>query len=373
MSDECRILILGGLGMVGRNLVKYLVDYQLATFIRVVDKQLPDMAYLSPHFKTYFTPSSTFEFIQADLSVEEHVSRAFETNKHNEFTFNVVINVAAETVYGHSETKYERHILQLRTLCAQKAATILKLEKYIEVSTAQVYECANDKPSKESSKSLKPWTCLAKYHLLAENVVSQIKGLAYVIARVPIVYGPGDVRGIMSRIVCAAVYESSKEKMSFLWGEDLRMHTVHAQDAAAGIWHLVCNAEVGQIYNIVDDGDTSQGSFNKNLEAVFKISTSFYGTMLSTIAKLKLEELVDRANDGHLGPWNKLLQAANISGSPLTPYIEKELLYHNPICIDGSKLKALGFQCSCPKMTPELLRDAVEYWRALRLFPPAAS
>ena len=40
------VLILGGLGMVGRNLVAYLVENRLASTIRVADKQIPDLAYL---------------------------------------------------------------------------------------------------------------------------------------------------------------------------------------------------------------------------------------------------------------------------------------------------------------------------------------
>ena len=40
-SDKPRVLILGGTGFVARHLVKYLVDNNLASKIRVADKQLP--------------------------------------------------------------------------------------------------------------------------------------------------------------------------------------------------------------------------------------------------------------------------------------------------------------------------------------------
>jgi hypothetical protein len=158
--------------------------------------------------------------------------------------------------------------------------------------------------------------------------------------------------------------------MEFLWGEDLRMHTIHAQDAAAAIWHLCCVAEGhGEVYNAVDENDTSQGKFNKLLESMFDIETGFYGSIMSSLAQLKLEELVEEANDGHLAPWNEMLRNANVSATPLNPYLEKELLYNNPLCVDGSKLKSTGFQCSCPTMTKELLDDSVQYWKRLGLFP----
>ena len=39
------MLVLGGVGMIGRNLVKMLVDTGGASFVRVMDKAMPVMAY----------------------------------------------------------------------------------------------------------------------------------------------------------------------------------------------------------------------------------------------------------------------------------------------------------------------------------------
>jgi nucleoside-diphosphate-sugar epimerase len=365
MSNELpNVLVLGGLGMIGRNFLMYIINFELCSFVRVVDKQVPGMAYLSTSLQKVLQHEKV-EVVQADVSVSEHAERAF-AGVH----FSLVINLASETQYGHFDSKYERNILQLRTLCA-RIASIHGVEKYIEVSTSQVYDGVNDKKSTETSK-LKPWTAMAKYHLAAENAIREFD-LPFVILRLPIVYGPGDIRGLMPRIICAAVYEYTQEKMEFLWGEDLRMNTVHVQDAAASIWHLCCAGEVGETYNLVDENDTSQGKFNSLLESMFQIQTGFYGTIMSNLAQLKLEELVDEANDGHLTPWNAMLRAAGISVTPLNPYLEKELLYNNPLSIDGSKLKNSGFQCSCPFVTPELLADSLKYWKDLGLFPQKSS
>ncbi|KAH9490689.1 hypothetical protein Btru_032799 [Bulinus truncatus] len=43
-----QVLILGGTGFIGRNLVDYLVRNSLAKKIRVVDKVPPQMAWLNP-------------------------------------------------------------------------------------------------------------------------------------------------------------------------------------------------------------------------------------------------------------------------------------------------------------------------------------
>lgn len=386
-EDGPHILLLGGLGMIGRNMVKYLIDFKLASFVRIVDKQVPRMGHLGKEFEPYCAPNHPHtQFMQADLSTQAGVDMAFEAPAdRGSYPFTIVINLASETQYGFPEMKYERGIFVLRTLCAQKAADTQYVDKYIEVSTAQVYECSNDKPiteeAAERKQRLKPWTLMAKHHLAAEEAIAkrfhpakggeQAGALNYIIVRLPIVYGPGDLRGLMTRIVCAAVYEYSNTEMEFLWGEDLRMHTIHVQDVAAGIYHLICGGTVGEVYNLVDNNDTTQGKFNTILESIFNIKTNFHGSVMSTLAKMKLEELVDEANDGHADYWIELLKSKGMSEetTPLNPYLEKELLYNNPICIDGSKMAALGFQCSCPTMTKALVEHSINYWREQKLFP----
>ncbi|RNF08141.1 NAD-dependent epimerase/dehydratase family protein [Trypanosoma rangeli] len=358
-----RVLLLGGLGMIGLSLLKYIVDYELASYVRVVDKRVPEMCFISQTYRELLTLKFV-EFLQADLSTQGHVDRAFAGEP-----FSIIVNLASETQHGHMHVVYERSILQLRTLCAQTAAREGGCECYVEVSTAQVYASTNDSPSRETDTRLKPWTTMAKYHLEAERVVSSISQLPWMIVRLPIVYGPGDIRGLMPRIVCAAVYEKTGEHMEFLWGKDLRMHTAHVQDVVAAIWHIVCAGATHEVYNVVDDGDTTQGSLNVVLESMFKVKTGFFGAMICGMATLSLGAVAEEANEGLMEPWTAMLKENGISVTPLSPYLEKELLSADPLAIDGSKLRALGFRCSCPKVTKELLEDSLDYWVSLGLFP----
>ena len=45
-SGKPKWLIAGGMGFIGRNLVKYLLDNNLASDIRIADKKMPFMAFL---------------------------------------------------------------------------------------------------------------------------------------------------------------------------------------------------------------------------------------------------------------------------------------------------------------------------------------
>ena len=60
------VLILGGVGFIGRNFVTYLVENNLADSIRVADKIVPSIAYLSERVKKAFDDKRV-EFRQANL------------------------------------------------------------------------------------------------------------------------------------------------------------------------------------------------------------------------------------------------------------------------------------------------------------------
>lgn len=364
-----QILVLGGLGTIGRTFVKYLLDFNLCESIRVVDKQVPAMVWLNDTFKTALNDKRV-EVMQADLSSREHVQRAFSPGGKCPGAFQLIVNLAAETRYGMGTELYNLSIIQLRHLCAT-AAVQVGCEKYIEVSTAQIYSGGSSKPSKEN-EAPKPWTELAQAHLTAEKALAKVPGLNYSIIRLPVVYGAGDRHGLMPRLVCAATYQFEKSKMELLWTADLRLNTVHVQDVAVALWTVLCAGAQGEIYNCVDNNDTTQGKINVLLEQIFQIKTGFAGKIMSTLAKTKLEQVLEEANNGHLFPWERMKTASGITFTPLTPMLEKELLYENHVSIDASKLVALGWTASCPQVTKDLLLDSILYWSKMRLFPSIA-
>ncbi|KAK4908913.1 hypothetical protein LTR66_017525 [Elasticomyces elasticus] len=65
--DKPAVLIVGGLGFIGRHLALYIHENNLASEVRLVDKVLPQLAWLAPEFAE---ACSQDKFVQADASRE---------------------------------------------------------------------------------------------------------------------------------------------------------------------------------------------------------------------------------------------------------------------------------------------------------------
>jgi len=356
------VLILGGVGFIGRNLVHFLVANKLAGRIRVVDKVLPSTAFLGD-----FTPAfDHVEFVQGSLTSPASIAKVFAPAEDGK-KWNFVFNLAAETKYGQTDAVYQEKVFDVSMKCATEAAKV-GVDRFIEVSTAQVYD-AGKKASREDSK-LKPWTLLAEFKLQAEEALRKIPGLNLIVIRPAIVYGPGDISGISPRIITAAAYKHLGEKMEFLWGEELRINTVHVRDVVRALWHVADKAPLGSVYNLADKGDTNQGTINEILERVFGIKTGFHGAIISNVAKVNIKGVAEQANDKHLKPWSEVCKKYGIINTPLTPYIDSELLLNNSLSVDGSAIEAIGFKYEFPGVTEPLIREQIDFFVKQKLFPP---
>jgi len=192
-----------------------------------------------------------------------------------------------------------------------------------------------------------------------------------IIVRPAIIYGPGDLSGIMPRLITAAVYKVNQEKMEFLWDKDLRINTVHVDDVCTALWHLAQNGKPGSVYNLADENETSQGNLCPLIEQLFGIQTGFLGTIQSKLAtSVAMKTVTDTANDKHLKPWSDLCKQHNITSTPLTPYLDEELLYNNHLSVDGNAVTSTGFKYQHPKVTADLLRASVKYHIDNGSFPP---
>ena len=154
-----------------------------------------------------------------------------------------------------------------------------------------------------------------------------------------------------------------------LWTGELRINTVHVRDVARALWHLCIKGAPGSVYNLCDKGSTDQKKINQILGDIFAIDIGYIGTVLSVAASTKLSAVAQTANDNHMSPWSDMCKEHNIKFTPLSPYIDKELLSNNNLSIDGSAIEETGFKYEVPEMTEALIREELDYFVKLNLFP----
>ncbi|XP_022196147.2 uncharacterized protein LOC111053520 [Nilaparvata lugens] len=362
-NKKPKVIVLGGCGFIGRNLVAHLVSNDLISYLRVVDKVPPQTAWLSKRHKKYFEDPRV-DFKSANLIIPESCQNAFAGE-----LFDFVINCAGETKLGQTEPIYREGILKLSLNCAETAAK-QNCKRYVEISAGQM--ASNDKEKHKESDKCDPWLSLAKFKLQVEEQLEEIEGLNYTVLRPAIVYGIGDRTGIVPRLVLGAVYRHLGESMKLLWGRDLVTNTCHVRDVCRAVWHVASDAGDtcrGQVYNVVDDSDTTQGSLSDIVSEIFNINHDYYGNLISKIAKVEMSTVVDEVNDKHLAPWAELCALGGVQNTPLSPYIQLELMYEKHLNLDASKLSATGFRLDVPRVTRTELQQILDDHIEMNLFP----
>lgn len=352
-------------GFIGRFLVNYIHNNGLASTLRIVDKQLPQLASLAPEHQA--ACSAPENFVQADASREQSLSRIFDLPPAADGTpqqFDYVINCGGETRYSQEDEVYKLRSFTLSQVVGAEAAR-RGVRAFVEISTGTVYNPSRS-PVKEADKTSKPHTKQAKWKLAAEEELGKIEGLRLVVLRLANVYGPYGGPWLGTQLALARVYQSRepKDPMKWLWSADLRTNTIHVTDAARAAWlaaewrakndaippsaaAAVSPKEDRIVFNVVDRGQTTQGTMAGLIKEVFGIETGFQNALVNTFARLNLEHVVDDVNDDTLDDWADLQEAAGIKGNggPLSPFMEKEILRDADLSLDGTRFETVvGFQ-----------------------------
>ncbi|KAF2857112.1 NAD(P)-binding protein [Piedraia hortae CBS 480.64] len=375
------VLIIGGLGYIGRFLTNYICANQLASTVRIVDKLLPQLASLAPEH----VEACSVNFVQADASRETSQARIFDLPPHADGSkreFDYVFNCGGETRFSQEDEVYKLRSYDL-SLTVGKEAAKRGVKAMIEASTGAVYS-ANKQPQKETDKTGKPHTKQAKWKLAAEEDLAKVDKLRLCIVRLPFVYGAYAAKGWLgTQLALARVYQSRepKETLKWLWGPDLKTNTLHIDDAVRALWmaaqwreknDAIPNAE-GQkiIFNVVDHGATCQGTMAGIVHEIFDIETGFQNSIVNTFARLNLERVVDELNDDTLDDWADLLTDAGIqNGSPLSPFMEKELLRDSDLSLDGSRFeRVVGFRPEHPTITKDKVQAVIDSYRKMGWWP----
>jgi len=69
-------------------------------------------------------------------------------------------------------------------------------------------------------------------------------------------------------------------------------------------------------------------------------------------------------------PWAALLRKNRIKNTPLSPYVDRELLYHNALSVDGTKIiQETEFKYEVPQITDEKIKEMIDDFIVLGLWP----
>ncbi|XP_055529427.1 uncharacterized protein LOC129721178 isoform X2 [Wyeomyia smithii] len=322
------------------------------------------MAWLNHRHAEAFA-NERVEYASANLINATSCQNAFKTDDPAGWDY--VINCAAETKPGQTDPVYQEGIVKLTLNCANEAVKY-RVKRFVELSTGSM--CSSEKIPQKEDCSIEPWSMVGKYKALTEQELANVDGLKYTIFRLPICYGTGDRKGLTPRILIAGIYKYLNETMKLLWTGSMKMNVVHVEDVCGALWELMRNEQTaGETINICDDSEATQEIISDLLADIFGIKADYWGIVMSSMTKVDMVGAIEEINDKHLGPWAELCQKDGVFNTPLTPYMNQELLLHKHLNLDNAKMKSYGYQLKHPTIRREYLEEIIKDFIAMNHFP----
>jgi nucleoside-diphosphate-sugar epimerase len=188
-----RILITGGAGCIGSNLIKALLKAEPEKIIVMDD--------LSASHEWLIPKHSKIIFIKGSILDEEKMKQAFSHKPH--YVFHLAAHFANQNSVEHPET--DLLVNALGTLKTLEYANLVSVERFVFASSGcSVYGSQAPLPLREEFISLHLDTPYQINKLVGElycNYFHDYYGLPVVIARYFNVYGPGEVPGKYRNVI----------------------------------------------------------------------------------------------------------------------------------------------------------------------------
>lgn len=172
------------------------------------------MAWMNQRHTAQFADTDTVQFVSANLIDPVSCARAFsfgqspngsgdDTPASSDVSsgWDVVINCAAETRPDRTDAVHAEGTVRLSLNCARLSRQ-LRVRRYVELSSGNMHKVSGSKRPANEQSELAPWTAEARHkavvekRLIANSKDDDLEGLEYTIVRLPLVYGPGDRRGL---------------------------------------------------------------------------------------------------------------------------------------------------------------------------------
>lgn len=240
-----RILVTGGAGFIGSNFVRMVLSEQEDCFIVNLDKltyagNLENLAGFLRH--------ANHKFIKGDICDGTLVGKIIDEHK-----IDAIINFAAESHVDRSITEPKVFIEAnvTGTLTLLEAARDKKLERFIQISTDEVYGALGPEGKFSETTALSPNSPYSASKAAADHLVKAFGhtwGLKYNITRCSNNYGPYQ---FPEKLIPLMINNALNDKELPVYGDGLYVRDwLYVHENCTAIWKVLTEATPGEIYNI---------------------------------------------------------------------------------------------------------------------------
>ena len=240
-----RILVTGGAGFIGSNFVRMALSEHQDCFIVNLDKltYAGNLENLSG-----FLSRPKHKFIKGDICDGGLIEKIIDEHK-----IDVIINFAAESHVDRSiaEPKVFIETNVTGTLTLLEAARDKKLERFIQISTDEVYGALGPAGKFSETMPLSPNSPYSASKAAADHLVKAFGhtwGLKYNITRCSNNYGPYQ---FPEKLIPLMINNALNDKALPVYGDGLYVRDwLYVQENCTAIWKVLTGAKPGEIYNI---------------------------------------------------------------------------------------------------------------------------
>ena len=237
------ILVTGGAGFIGSNLINYLLEKYNDITIYNIDKL--DYCARSKNVK----PKNNYKFIKGNINQSDLLSYIL-----NEYNIDTIIHLAAQShvdnSFGNSIEFTKDNILGTHSLleCCKK---YMKIKRFIHISTDEVYGEVDDEHECCEKSILNPTNPYAATKAGAEFLVrSYYKSfnIPIIISRGNNVFGP---RQYPEKLIPKFILSLSNNQKCTIHGKgESRRNFIYVDDVCGAINIILSYGKINEIYNI---------------------------------------------------------------------------------------------------------------------------
>jgi len=280
-----KIVVTGGLGFIGSNLVKFLIAKKY--FVINIDK----CTYSASKYNTKDIKTKNYRFYKLDINDKKKISKIF-----NKYKPDAVFNLAAETHVDRSidspKNFIKSNILGIFNLLEVIRSYNKKKKKIklIHISTDEVYgDINNNKVRSDEKYPYKPSSPYSASKASADHLVNsyiRTYKLNAIISNCCNNYGPGQFpEKLIPKIIFNII--TNREIPVYGYGKNSR-EWIHVNDHCEALLKLYLKGKDGQSYNV------GSGKNLKNIDLVKKILSIMKKKSIKIQKKVKIKFVKDR-------------------------------------------------------------------------------